>query len=323
MTAATLAGFQVLTDLARGRGAVSSALDKLAPTRANAERWLASRFDAGHNAYGPRSWTPTFHYPFLWAVERYGGLTQRDKIGEHAWYAEGAEWLVAEQKDDGAWGTTLEDTCFALLFLRRATITYGGDEPAGAQLAREPKPKLVEPAADLPYCTDFLLAGPWKSDESGLALIEPPFEPKKVRAELGDKLARRDWVRIALKSGAWTNLEEIVLSDRTEHALYALAATIAWDGDEPLDAIVWLHVEDGWDAYLDGERLSFGQRVQAPIDGRVRCDVRLERGEHALLVLVEEETGSVPFAARLSDRDGRKLANAPRVWAVAPKGAKR
>jgi hypothetical protein len=313
----------VLTELSRGRAPLASALRKVAPVVTDSERWLSARFDAARNAYGPRSWTPSFHYAHLWAVERYCGLSAKSELGEHDWYTEGAEWLVAEQRNDGAWGTTLEDTCFALLFLRRATTTLAEGDLAAAGDVRVVRVRPIEPHAELAYLTDFLIAGPWKSEESGLALIEPPFDPRKARAKLGDKLARREWQRIALKPDGWTNLEDLLENERGEHELYALAATVAWDGAEALEAALWLHLEDGWDAYFDGERVSFGQRVQAPIDGRVRADLRIEPVEHLLLVLGEEETGSLPFAARLSARDGQPLARAPRVWAVAPKASKR
>ena len=52
-------------------------------------------------------------------------------MGTHEWYPEGAKALLASQKVDGSWGvgTVGEnkvdrgtvDTCFAILFLKRAT----------------------------------------------------------------------------------------------------------------------------------------------------------------------------------------------------------
>ena len=51
-----------------------------------------------------------------------------DRFGAHDWYAEGAAWLLETQRPDGSWltanakgGQGVWDTCFAILFLRRAT----------------------------------------------------------------------------------------------------------------------------------------------------------------------------------------------------------
>ena len=63
---------------------------------------------------------------FLWSLERvavaYGLLT----IGGKDWYGWGAEVLVSNQKEDGSWQGEFAsggaDTCFALLFLKRANL---------------------------------------------------------------------------------------------------------------------------------------------------------------------------------------------------------
>ena len=66
------------------------------------------------------------HY-YLYALERLGMLYDPGKIGDHPWYPEGAEFLLKQQKPDGSWEGTKPDkkpawdTCFAILFLKRAT----------------------------------------------------------------------------------------------------------------------------------------------------------------------------------------------------------
>ncbi|MCY2962234.1 MAG: hypothetical protein NT069_01040, partial [Planctomycetota bacterium] len=67
---------------------------------------------------------------FLWSVERVGVLLALEKIGEVNWFATGSAGLLKDQKEDGSWPTawvdtdkdSLSDTCFALLFLRRANL---------------------------------------------------------------------------------------------------------------------------------------------------------------------------------------------------------
>lgn len=63
----------------------------------------------------------TNYYFYLYAVERVGALTPTELLGENEWYKQGAAVLVMKQKDDGNWND-LYDNCFALLFLKRATV---------------------------------------------------------------------------------------------------------------------------------------------------------------------------------------------------------
>lgn len=63
---------------------------------------------------------------FLYSLERVTILADVKVIGGHDWYHEGAGVLLSWQHSDGRWagphGTTIVDTAFALLFLKRATI---------------------------------------------------------------------------------------------------------------------------------------------------------------------------------------------------------
>jgi hypothetical protein len=66
---------------------------------------------------------------FLWTLERVALLFNLPTVGGKDWYAVGAERIVKGQKEDGSWQTgnsigshPLADTCFALLFLKRANL---------------------------------------------------------------------------------------------------------------------------------------------------------------------------------------------------------
>ncbi len=59
-------------------------------------------------------------YYYLYGLERVGAFLGLEKIGPHPWYLDGAEILVKKQADGGDWGSN-SNTCFALLFLRRAS----------------------------------------------------------------------------------------------------------------------------------------------------------------------------------------------------------
>lgn len=63
------------------------------------------------------------HY-FLWSLERVAVAYGLKTIGKKDWYAWGAEMLLTTQAEDGSWqaGDGGVNTCFALLFLRRANL---------------------------------------------------------------------------------------------------------------------------------------------------------------------------------------------------------
>ncbi|MFQ5844882.1 MAG: prenyltransferase/squalene oxidase repeat-containing protein [Planctomycetota bacterium] len=71
----------------------------------------------------------SYHYYYLYSVERIGDLTGRKEFGGKDWYVRGAEFLLAHQQADGRWvdSTCIKPrdtlgTCFALLFLKKATM---------------------------------------------------------------------------------------------------------------------------------------------------------------------------------------------------------
>lgn len=64
------------------------------------------------------------HYYWLYGLERVGAFFERREFGGRSWYAEGAQHLLDWQERDGSWSRrSYEDTCFALLFLNRASVT--------------------------------------------------------------------------------------------------------------------------------------------------------------------------------------------------------
>jgi hypothetical protein len=90
--------------------------------------WLSHNFDVRQNP-GQGGW----HYYYLYGLERVGAFTGLEHFGKHDWYREGAEVLLSQQSPDGGWPQPesgelsvyeprLEQTCFALLFLKRATV---------------------------------------------------------------------------------------------------------------------------------------------------------------------------------------------------------
>jgi hypothetical protein len=90
-------------------------------------QWMNKHFRVDQNPELPERW----HYYYLYGVERAGMLFGTERIGAHMWYREGAEYLLANQGANGGWKDVV-DTCFAILFLRRATrrldVATGGSK---------------------------------------------------------------------------------------------------------------------------------------------------------------------------------------------------
>ena len=78
--------------------------------------WEDTNFTVTENPKHPKK----HHLYYLYGLERVGMLFGTEKIGSHGWYAEGANYLMEQQGADGSWENPI-DTCFAILFLRRAT----------------------------------------------------------------------------------------------------------------------------------------------------------------------------------------------------------
>lgn len=102
--------------------------------------WLDREFSAELNPRVGGSW----QWYWLYGIERVGGLCDVAELAGKNWYREGARVITAAQKPEGSWdgdGGPQPSTCFALLFLARATSSvsgvtvrgedlYGDDDPA-------------------------------------------------------------------------------------------------------------------------------------------------------------------------------------------------
>ena len=84
--------------------------------------WLDGHWSVTGNPEAAKTW----HYYYLYGLERVGVLSDRKWIGKHDWYREGATEILDHQAAGGAWQGAgmgpLVDTPFALLFLKRATM---------------------------------------------------------------------------------------------------------------------------------------------------------------------------------------------------------
>jgi hypothetical protein len=85
-------------------------------------------------------------YYFLWSLERVAVAMDLQTIGKKDWYEWGAEILVANQFTDGTWrgnyALSGSDTCFALLFLRRANLAPDLTSELKGQIT-DPGPRVL------------------------------------------------------------------------------------------------------------------------------------------------------------------------------------
>jgi hypothetical protein len=99
--------------------------------------WLARNFKVDDNHGITRSHVADakrWLYYYLYSIERVGKIVGIEELGKQKWYELGATYLLEKQKSNGNWWTGIDgvqwkqagdietaDTCFAILFLTRAT----------------------------------------------------------------------------------------------------------------------------------------------------------------------------------------------------------
>lgn len=102
-----------------GKGAKTEWLKECQKSITCGMAWTELYYSATHNP-NKQSGILDYFYFYLWSLERVGTLTPSKMIGVHDWYNDGSIVLCTKQDDQGSWGY-IHETCFALLFLKRAT----------------------------------------------------------------------------------------------------------------------------------------------------------------------------------------------------------
>lgn len=246
---------------------------------------------------GVEEWVRRDHlYSYLYGIERIAALAKRDRIGEHDWYQEGARFLVAEQDGDGCWRGGVIDTCWALLFLRRATFTATHaaappDLPPGAKPVEIPVKPPGEQALDV---RRWLMVGPFpdpelKSLDTAL-LDEARASPRSDDAEgtlrWQDVSQQYCWFRSV---GAGRGVGKITYAFTNMHV------------SQPTRAVLWLEFGDSVRVFLDGKEV---HRGGAGRGDPVPVEVNLDVGTHRLLWKLQDGGQGSPFRMRIATRAG-------------------
>lgn len=246
----TAAGVGTLA-IAEGRLRLARELDagiekSIAVARQRGVEWMAKHFSVETNP-GSGGW----HYYYLYGLERMGAVTAAPVLGPHDWYDLGARWLLERQDDKGSWGngTDLSETCFALLFLRRATSS----EP------RKRAPRSGERPAREGATNPITIAAEVSSDERGalrLSIVDwdpallKPLEWAGERGR-GPRVARVEW----LIDGEPAAIELGMPSQPADRSLYAVTPLFKSAGKHTVQAHVFALSEGGAEQRIESQVL--------------------------------------------------------------------
>jgi len=294
----TTAGLTVLGIAAEVEGRVPHALDvKVAEARVLALNWLAQNFSVEGNPHGEEAW----HYYYLYGLERVGAFAGLTHLGPHDWYAEGATRLLKEQRADGGWrmdGRTswppqpmpIANTCFGLLFLRKATFS--------PTVARE-RPSfraMEEPDSDVWFRVDA--KDEWTMWLTGFApaLLErhpPGPEAQKQGAPHGLTLEAVEWW---LDGEPVARVEAAVGSSGGGAVDLRFAARVPGrgSGEHELEARVTARTVDGTPLALVSKPVRFRQELAREdwmLDYVDDAETNVLRGQKLALSASSEESG--------------------------------
>jgi hypothetical protein len=315
MTTAAIFAFRLAASHLKGFPAYEGARLDWEAKEKTAFEWLEKHYrvdmnPAGYTSSGGmRGW----HYYYLYGLERACDFAGKRKLGNHNWYVEGAEFLVAKQEADGKWRNDFVDTCFALLFLKRATLTWtsdgktsegkrGPDEapPVPANEASRPAPKAAN--AKVPFIQSWYVCGPFNTkkgkpfgdDEIGETTIKFANEDEKA----GGSIKR--WKKVETPDRVL--IFERVMAPFDRAMVYAFT-TIKATKDQ--DAILWIGHDDGAQAWLNGKQIyeneTYGEA--AGVDTYF-ARVKLKKGDNPFLVKVFDTGYDCGLCARFATPDG-------------------
>lgn len=282
--------------------------------------WYEKRYMITGNPEGDQdAWTEDWHYYYLYGLERAAAFSGRETFAGNDWYTEGAEYLLEKQQKNGEWTgshwwETVPDTCFALLFLRRASITLspktvqaikegGGNVAAQKRPQESDKKPKAEVQNEVPFIKDWLLLGPFDNrDDKGLSTAF--IDEKKCAPRIGMVQAREKW--LSYKS----DRDEIDLRKGLKDAGYVVAYGFTYiDSPKTQEALLWFGGEDGAKIFFNGEEVLFRHVHSSLKKDGVAVPIKVGEGMNRLLVKVENITYGWWFSVRISDKGGRQIPN--------------
>ncbi len=114
----------------RKEGAPSRRVKEIEKALERGVEWLHLHWTVAKNPAAGGGGGSRWHPYYLYGLERVGAFLRASYLGPHDWYWDGSIRLLDSQGNDGQWATAygedVPNTCFALLFLERATATISG-----------------------------------------------------------------------------------------------------------------------------------------------------------------------------------------------------
>lgn len=255
----TTAGITVLAVARAALGTGMPAQKKQAADAAieSGVAWLARHWSVSRN---PNK--PDWHLYYLYGLERVGALLERPRVGPYDWYAEGSRYLVRLQEESGAWNNSETDTCFALLFLARATSPTSGDARDLRLFATVPEPLCLRVRGGTPA---RLWIDPLAPERGKLAEVE--FFVRRVGFE---------WERVG------GPLEGLATSHVfPEPGPYELRAeALLADGQRLVSAVLALTHEEGLSRAQEAAASEGARNRLAFLKPRVRASSAAEPAHH-------------------------------------------
>ena len=130
MTAAGLTVLGACHEALNEEGAPSRRIKEIERALERGVDWLHRNWTVSTNPRAGGGGGARWHPYYLYGLERVGAFLRTSYLGPHDWYWDGSKRLVDSQGKDGQWATAygedVPNTCFALLFLERATATVSG-----------------------------------------------------------------------------------------------------------------------------------------------------------------------------------------------------
>ena len=272
-------------------------------------KWLDQKFTVDHNPTPTDARLNDWLFYYLYGVERVGIFSGRTEIGGKKWYGEGAEKLLQLQGRGGEWGKH-EDTCFALLFLRRASFTLGDSAPdVKADLEREAASREVtvkkqeappRPKERVPFLREWLILGPFPSP-GDTQFNEKFIDEEKIAPLPGMRSAKKKWVAAQMAP----ERKSIEFKEVIAHKDWAIAYAFAYvKSPEAGEAVLWIGTKDGVRAWWNGE-LVLDQHVHRGFANDLdHVRVKLAAGVNRLLLKVDHGDYDWQFSVRVAADDG-------------------
>ncbi|MBI3818001.1 MAG: terpene cyclase/mutase family protein [Planctomycetes bacterium] len=313
MTTAAICALRIAATELKGFPAYEARKTEWEDAEKAAFQWLERHFrvDANPAGFSTKGGMRVWHYYYLYGLERACAMASKSKLGAHSWYREGAEYLLSMQDAAGHWKNDFVDTCFALLFLKRATLTWSPDPkadlgdvvgpPAGEVAWKRPP----EPKPDVPFITNWLVCGsfltkksePFGKDEIGETTIKNPKDGDAAGA------SSKHWKKVSTDQK--TLVLDKVLPPFDGAFAYAYANIIV---KKDADAILWIGHDDCARAWLNGkliyENESYGEYANPDA---YFARVKLRSGSNAFLVKVYDSGYDCGLVARFSAPDGSRV----------------